>query len=87
VKAERIVPVVRDVVFLTVGSFVFVSEAMGEARWIPMVLGMVFAAGPAAVSAYWSGARIQGSGGSGSSPPPPSSSPLPLPSSPGGDTP
>jgi hypothetical protein len=65
---EKLLPVIRDVVFLTAGTFVFVRESLGQARWMPMLLGIVAAAGPAVVSAYWSGARTPDSPPSGSSP-------------------
>ena len=82
---EKLIPIVRDIVFLAGGTFVFVREALNDARWGPMLLGMVFAAGPAAISAYWSTARIPDNQSSASSPPP-SSPPLPSsPSSSGGD--
>lgn len=71
---ERILPVFRDIVFLVGGTFVFINESLNQARWEPMLLGMMFAAGPAAVSAYWSTVRTTGSASSGQSPPLPSSS-------------
>lgn len=75
-RVTEAIAILRDVVFLTAGTFVFVRDAMGEARWAPMVLGMLFALGPTFVSAYWSGhTRV--------STPPESSGPYsPLPSSP-----
>lgn len=78
------IPVVRDIVFLAVGTYVFVAEARADGRWGPMLLGMLFAAGPSVVSAYWSTAHTRGSGSPGSSvsPSPP---PLPSPSSSGGE--
>lgn len=85
-KLTMLIPVVRDIVFLAVGAYVFVAEARAEARWGPMLLGMLFAAGPTAISAYWSTVRTPGSGlpDSSVSPSPP---PLPSPSSPGGGEP
>lgn len=80
--AAQLRPIIRDIVFLTVGAGVFIWEAVNDARPVPMTLAMVMALGPSAIAAYWS-ARTQGSGSSalpGSSSPPP----LPSPSSPGG---
>lgn len=77
-------PVVRDIVFLTAGTGLFMWEGLHEARWVPMVLAMLMALGPAFVAAYWS-ARTRGNGSSqlsGS----PSPSPLPSPSSAGEPT-
>jgi hypothetical protein len=73
VTPDRLIPVLRDVLSLAAGVYVFVAEAAGAARWEPMLLGMLFASGPAAVSAYWS-ARTPGSGPLVSSPPSSSSS-------------
>lgn len=85
--ADKLIPILRDVVSLAAGTFVFVAEALGDARWEPMLLGTLLAAGPAAVSAYWSTARTPASGPSVSSPPSSSSpSPSALPSSPGAET-
>ncbi len=71
-------PFLRDLVFLGGGTFVFVAEALGQARWGPMLLSMVFAAGPAAVTAYWGrtavNAGLDSSPSSVSSPSPSSSS-------------
>jgi hypothetical protein len=78
VNVEKFIPIIRDVVFLAGGTFVFVREALHEARWGPMLLAMVFAAGPAAILAYWSTVRIPANGSSAS---PPSPSPSSLPSS------
>lgn len=84
---EKLVPIVRDMVFLAAGTTVFVREAFGQARWGPMILGMAVAAGPtivtavvaAVVSAPWSGARTPDSQPSPPSLPPssPSSSSSP----------
>lgn len=83
-KLTMLIPIVRDVVFLAVGTYVFVAEARADARWGPMLLGMLFAAGPTVVSAYWSTGRTPDSGlpGSPGSPSPPA---LPSPSSSGGE--
>ncbi len=67
-SVDKVIPIVRDVVFLVGGMFVFIREALVDARWAPMLLGMIVAAGPAVVSAYWSTARTPGSEQSGSSP-------------------
>lgn len=83
-KIKLFIPVLRDIVFLAGGTYVFIAEARTQARWWPMVLGMLFAAGPTVVSAYWSMGRTPDSG----SPEPsalPSPPPLPSPSSPGGE--
>lgn len=78
---EKLVPILRDLVFLAAGTYVFVTEARAEARWGVMLLGMVFAAGPVAIQAYWGSpfGRTQAPGSS-ESPPPPSLSPSPSPS-------
>lgn len=80
-RATEAIAILRDVTFLAAGTFVFVKDALGEARWVPMVLGMLFALGPTFVSAYWSG-RTQASTSLESSVPssPSGSSPSPLPS-------
>lgn len=74
---EKLIPILRDVVFLVGGTFVFVREALNDARWGPMLLGMVFAAGPAAIQAYWSTAGRTPVDGSSPPSPPPSPSPSP----------
>jgi hypothetical protein len=76
-RLTLLIPIVRDVVFLAVGTYVFVAEARADARWGPMLLGMLFAAGPTVVSAYWSTGRTPDSGSPAS---PASPSPAPLPS-------
>jgi hypothetical protein len=85
VGVEKLIPILRDLVFLAAGTYVFVQEARSDARWAVMVLGMVFAAGPVAIQAYWGSlGRSQVPGSSDSSPPSslsPSSSPSPSPAS------
>lgn len=83
-RLTLLIPIVRDIVFLAVGTYVFVAEARAEARWGPMLLGMLFAAGPTVVSAYWSTGRTPDSGSPGSSASP-SPQPLPSTSSSGGE--
>lgn len=88
-SVDKLLPVVRDLVFLAAGTTVFVREAFAGARWGPMILGMAVAAGPtlvsavvsAVVSAHWSGARTPDSPPSPSSPPSSPSSSSPSPSS------
>jgi hypothetical protein len=88
-RAQQLIPIVRDVIMLVAGTYVFVTEARAEARWEPMLLGMAFAAGPAVVAGAWSlwSGRTQDSGSSGSSPsaPLPPSPPSPLPSASAGE--
>jgi hypothetical protein len=80
VSVEKLIPILRDLVFLAAGTYVFVTEARGDARWAVMVLGMVFAAGPVAIQAYWGSLRNPAPGTS-------ESPPLPSPSPAGGDQP
>lgn len=86
-SVEKLIPILRDLVFLVAGTYVFVTEARADARWPVMVLGMVFAAGPVAIQAYWGSLRSQAPGTS-ESPPLPSSSASssPSPSPAGGDS-
>lgn len=82
--AVKLLPVVRDVVFLSLGSAILVYEVLHDARPVPMGVGMLMSLGPTVVSAYWS-ERIRANGlpvSSASSSPPP----LPSPSSQAGES-
>jgi hypothetical protein len=78
VKFERLIPLLRDLIFLAAGTYIFLREALASGRTMVLVLAMLFAAGPAvlaAVAQLYLG-RTQGNDGSPSPPPPsPESSP------------
>ena len=86
--SEKVIPIVRDLVCLGLGSFGFVWQVTHGAEVVLMTGCILVLGGPALMGA-WSRTRNGGSDTTGSpSPSPPSSfSPLPSsPSSPGGES-
>lgn len=61
-RDQGLSPIIRDIVFLGVGTGIFSWEALHQARLVPMLMAMLMALGPGFVAAYWSArTKVNGS--------------------------